>query len=63
MYVLFQVSVALTAAFGEDSGSGHWTTSFMLDKIISNLALWSAEKDLLTDTLELLISMVDKTPK
>jgi hypothetical protein len=47
-------------AFGKDSAGGQWTVSYLVDKVLSNLMTWSSEAKLLEDTLELLLSMVDK---
>lgn len=57
------ISPAISASFGRDTDGAQWTISFLLDKIISNLALWTSEISLLEDTLQLLVSLVDQRPK
>lgn len=59
----WQISPAISASFGRDTDGAQWTISFLLDKIISNLALWTSEISLLEDTLQLLVSLVDQRPK
>ncbi len=54
------MSPALSAAFGRDTDGGGWTISYLMDKIVANLHLWCGETDALNDTLELLISLVEK---
>ena len=46
--------------FGKDTDGGQWTVSYLVDKILSNLVGWSSESKVLEDTLELLLSLVDK---
>lgn len=62
-FSVVQASPAIFTAFGRDTQGAQWTTSFLLDKIISNIALWTSELGLLEDTLQLLVSLVDQRPK
>ena len=57
---LLQMSLALAAAFGRDSEGGAWTVRFLVDKVRSNLSVWSAEVTVVEDTVQLLGALVDK---
>ena len=57
---LLQISKAILAAFGRDTDGAQWTIGFLLEKILSNLSAWSSEEALLTDTLNLLVAMLEK---
>ncbi|XP_061176526.1 exportin-4-like [Saccostrea echinata] len=57
------VSPALFSAFGRDTDGAQWTVSFLLDKIISNIAIWTAEEALVEDTLQFLVSLVEQRQK
>ncbi|XP_041355105.1 exportin-4-like [Gigantopelta aegis] len=54
-----QISMALSAAFGRDTEGAQWTIGFLLQKVISNLTVWSAEEKFMEDTLQLLVALVD----
>ncbi len=54
------MSPTLTSAFGRDADAAVWTVSHLVEKIVSNLALWSAEPDPAEDTLQLLVCLVEK---
>ncbi|KAK7107901.1 hypothetical protein V1264_015733 [Littorina saxatilis] len=54
-----QISPALNSAFGRESDGGKWTVDFLLEKITSNVAVWSSETSVMTDTLMLFVTMVD----
>ena len=54
------MSPTLAAAFGRDTDGGQWTVSYLVDKIVANLALWCAESTPADDTLELLVALVEK---
>ncbi|XP_070568372.1 exportin-4-like isoform X2 [Ptychodera flava] len=55
-----QMSLALTAAFGRDTEGGQWSIGFLIDKILSNLSVWSSEHDLAMDTVNLLVALVQQ---
>ena len=48
------------AAFGHDSDGGLWTVTYLMNKIVSNLKVWSSEVQLIDDTLQLLVALVEK---
>lgn len=54
------MSVALNTAFGEDTEGGRWAVSYLLDKVLCNLATQTSEAALVTDTLEMLATLVEK---
>ena len=56
---LSQISPVLNSAFGRESDGGKWTVDFLLQKITSNVAAWSSETSVMTDTLMLFVTMVD----
>ncbi|KAK3098488.1 hypothetical protein FSP39_019964 [Pinctada imbricata] len=58
-----QVSHTLLTAFGRDTEAAQWTISFLLNRIISNLAIWGSEEHLMEDTMQLLVSLVDQRSK
>ncbi|KAL8573476.1 hypothetical protein ACOMHN_047747 [Nucella lapillus] len=58
-----QMSPSLTSAFGRDSEGGRWTVDFLLQKIISNISVWSSETSVMTDSLLLLGTLVDNRVK
>ncbi len=57
---MIKISPTLAAAFGQDSDGGQWTVNYLVDKVVANLCLWSAEVDPATDTLNLLVTLVEK---
>ncbi|XP_071113997.1 exportin-4-like [Haliotis cracherodii] len=54
-----QMSMALSAAFGRDTDGAQWTISFLLQKTINNLNIWSSEESLLKDTMEMFSALVE----
>ncbi|KAK7494569.1 hypothetical protein BaRGS_00014222, partial [Batillaria attramentaria] len=54
-----QISPALNAAFGRESEGGRWVVDYLLQKIASNVVMWNAELQVMTDTLSLFVTMVD----
>ena len=59
-FFFLQISSSLVRTFGKDTDGGQWMVSYLIDKILSNLVGWSSEAKVLEDTLELLLSLVDK---
>jgi hypothetical protein len=55
-----QVSVALSSSFGKHTDGGRWLINHIMDKVLANLAGWSSEENLINDTLNLFIALVDK---
>ncbi|XP_002740804.1 exportin-4-like [Saccoglossus kowalevskii] len=55
-----QMSLPLAVAFGRDTDGAQWSIGFLVDKIVSNLSVWSAEHDLSTDTVNLLVALVQQ---
>ncbi|XP_071481879.1 exportin-4-like [Diadema antillarum] len=55
-----EISVPLAVCFGKGTEGSHWLTSFLLDKCLSNLSIWSSEHELANDTVDLLVSLVEK---
>ncbi|MPC64078.1 Exportin-4 [Portunus trituberculatus] len=53
------LSVALTSAFGRDSEGAAWTLNYLLSVVEQMLRLRSAEPNLVEDTVNLLVTMVD----
>ncbi|XP_063862647.1 exportin-4-like [Scylla paramamosain] len=54
-----ELSVALTSAFGRDSEGAAWTLNYLLSVVEQMLRLRSAEPNLVEDTVNLLVTMVD----
>uniref|UniRef100_A0AAV2JYF6 Exportin-4 n=2 Tax=Knipowitschia caucasica TaxID=637954 RepID=A0AAV2JYF6_KNICA len=55
-----QISLPLSTAFGADTEGSKWIVGYLLEKVISNLSAWSAEGELATDTVELLVTLVER---
>jgi hypothetical protein len=60
---VFQMSMALLAAFGKDTVGATWTVNFLLSKVESNLCSFSSEPALVKDTVRLFIALVDMREK
>lgn len=60
---MFQISMALLAAFGKDTEGATWTVNFLLRKVESNLCSFSSEPGLIKDTVRLFIALVDMREK
>jgi hypothetical protein len=58
-----QISPALNSAFGQDSDGAKWMVDFLLQKIASNISVWSSETCLMEDTCNLLVTMVNNTDR
>ncbi|XP_033118145.1 exportin-4-like [Anneissia japonica] len=54
------VSLPIVSAFGMDTAGAQWATSFLLEKVISNLSVWSSEGSLANDTINLFVTLVEK---
>ena len=46
-----QISVPLSTAFGADTEGAQWIVGYLLEKVINNLSVWSAEAELANDTV------------
>ncbi|KAJ8253441.1 hypothetical protein GJAV_G00213000 [Gymnothorax javanicus] len=55
-----QISVPLSMAFGADTEGAQWIVGYLLEKVISNLSVWSSEPELANDTVELLVTLVER---
>lgn len=55
-----QISMPLSTAFGVDTEGAQWIVGYLLEKVINNLSVWSAETELANDTVELLVTLVEK---
>lgn len=55
-----QISMPLSAAFGADTEGAQWIVGYLLEKVINNLSVWSSEPELANDTVELLVTLVEK---
>ncbi|MBN3275091.1 XPO4 protein, partial [Polyodon spathula] len=54
------ISIPFSAAFGADTEGAQWIVGYILEKVINNLAVWSSEPDLANDTVELLVTLVER---
>ncbi|XP_046903216.1 exportin-4 isoform X1 [Hypomesus transpacificus] len=55
-----QISMALSTAFGADTEGAKWIVGYLLEKVINNLSVWSSEPELANETVELLVTLVEK---
>lgn len=55
-----QISVPFSAAFGADTEGSQWVVGYLLQKVISNLSVCSSEQDLANDTVQLLVTLVER---
>ncbi|XP_048388180.1 exportin-4 isoform X3 [Stegostoma tigrinum] len=55
-----QISLPLSTAFGADTEGAQWIVGYLLEKVISNLSVWIAEQDLANDTVQLLVTLVER---
>ncbi|CAN0300704.1 unnamed protein product [Lampetra fluviatilis] len=55
-----QLSLPFTAAFGQDTEGAQWIVGYLLEKVASNLSVWSSELELASDSVQLLITMVER---
>lgn len=55
-----QISMPLSTAFGADTEGAQWIVGYLLEKVINNLSVWSSETELANDTVELLVTLVEK---
>ncbi|CAI9742263.1 exportin-4-like isoform X1 [Octopus vulgaris] len=58
-----QISMAIVSAFGRDTTASQWAVDFLLGRINSNLSIWSAEEQLMNDSLRLLVALVENKPR
>lgn len=58
--VFLQISIPLSAAFGADTEGSRWIVGYLLEKVINNLSVWSSETELANDTVELLVTLVER---
>lgn len=57
------ISLAIVAAFGQNTEGAAWTINFLLAKILSNLTAMNSEPKLVQDTIGLLVALVDGKEK
>lgn len=55
-----QISVPLSTAFGTDTEGAQWIVGYLLEKVINNLSVWSSETELSNETVDLLVTLVEK---
>ncbi|KAJ8409910.1 hypothetical protein AAFF_G00209510 [Aldrovandia affinis] len=55
-----QISIPLSMAFGPDTEGAQWIVGYLLEKVINNLSVWSSEPELANDTVELLVTLVER---
>ena len=60
--LLLQVSVTLSSALGNGTPTGQWLVSFLIDKSVSNLTLWSSDQSVADSSVELLSSIAKNSP-
>ena len=53
------MSMAIVAAFGQNTEGAAWTTNFLLSKVMVNLTAMNSETNLVKDTIGLLVALVD----
>ncbi|OBS59807.1 hypothetical protein A6R68_09068, partial [Neotoma lepida] len=58
--ISFKISLPLSTAFGADTEGSQWIIGYLLQKVISNLSVWSSEQDLANDTVQLLVTLVER---
>lgn len=55
-----KISLPFSTAFGADTEGSQWVVGYLLQKVISNLSVWSGEQDLANDTVQLLVTLVER---
>lgn len=55
-----QISIPLSTAFGVETEGAQWIVGYLLEKVINNLSVWSSEVQLANDTVDLLVTLVEK---
>ncbi|XP_043929121.1 exportin-4 [Protopterus annectens] len=55
-----QISLPFNTAFGADTEGARWIVGYLLEKVLSNLSVWSSEQDLANDTVQLLVTLVER---
>lgn len=58
-----EISTTLLQAFGEDTPGALWTVSFLLEKIESNINAFKGEPNLIKETMQLLVALVEPQAK
>ena len=58
-----EISPTLLEAFGRDSQAAMWTMNYLLEKIARNLNAFSSEPALVTDSVQLLVALVESQQK
>ena len=62
LHAMLQVSVTLSSAIGNGTPTGQWLVSFLIDKVISNLTVWSSDQSVADSSVELLSSIAKNSP-
>ncbi|KAI4565458.1 hypothetical protein MJT46_019746 [Ovis ammon polii x Ovis aries] len=55
-----QISVPFSTAFGADTEGSQWIVGYLLQKVLSNLSVCSSEQGLADDTVQLLVTLVER---
>ncbi|XP_038078024.1 exportin-4-like isoform X2 [Patiria miniata] len=58
-----EISLPLNTVFGQDSAGGQWMVNFLLQKVVTNLVVWSSEHELAKDTIDLMVALVNRKDK
>ncbi|XP_012251237.1 exportin-4-like [Athalia rosae] len=58
-----EISTTLLQAFGEDTPGSLWTVSFLLEKIECNINAFKGEPNLVKETIQLLVTLVESQIK
>ena len=56
-------SSLLSAAFSQNSDAGRYLVRLLVDKVAFNLSVWTSEELLIVDTIELLLAVVESSPR
>ena len=54
------MSLPFSSAFAQGSDSAQWIAGFLVDKVSSNLSVWSSEHELAADTVDLLVALIER---
>ncbi|KAB0372652.1 hypothetical protein FD755_015405 [Muntiacus reevesi] len=55
-----QISVPFSTAFGADTEGSQWIVGYLLEKVLNNLSVCSSEQGLADDTVQLLVTLVER---
>jgi len=58
-----EISTTILQVFGEDSPAASWVLNFLLDRILCNIKIFKNEPEIIKQTTQLLISLVETKNK